>query len=151
MLRSFDYAVVRAVQHRHLRPDDVPRLEQWGALWQRWVTATFLRRYLETTEGASFIPSEPTQLEVLLDFHLLDKCAYELSYELNNRPEWVHVPLQGLVHLIEQEGVRGEPAPLMKRGGWAGGRRERTWAGAIRAKRRALVPPRRSRVPGRPR
>lgn len=103
MLRSFDYAVVRAVQHRHLRPDDVPRLEQWGALWQRWVTATFLRRYLETTEGASFIPSEPTQLEVLLDFHLLDKCAYELSYELNNRPEWVHVPLQGLVHLIEEE------------------------------------------------
>jgi maltose alpha-D-glucosyltransferase/alpha-amylase len=100
MLRSFDYAVVRALRFGHARPDDVPRLEQWGELWLRWVTATFLRTYLDTTAGASFIPREPEQLEVLLDFHLLDKGAYELAYELNNRPEWVHVPLQGLAALL---------------------------------------------------
>jgi maltose alpha-D-glucosyltransferase/alpha-amylase len=30
----------------------------------------------------------------------LDKALYELGYELNNRPEWVHVPLTGLLHLV---------------------------------------------------
>lgn len=100
MLRSFDYAVVRALRYGHVRTEDVPRLEHWGALWQRWVGAAFLQTYLETTEGASFVPADPDQLDRLLDFHLLDKGAYELAYELNNRPEWVHVPLLGLANLL---------------------------------------------------
>jgi maltose alpha-D-glucosyltransferase / alpha-amylase len=37
---------------------------------------------------------------MLLDVYLLEKGVYELGYELNNRPDWVKVPLQGLLQLL---------------------------------------------------
>jgi predicted trehalose synthase len=37
---------------------------------------------------------------MLLDLYLIDKAFYELIYELNNRPDWVTIPLQGLLHLL---------------------------------------------------
>jgi predicted trehalose synthase len=40
-----------------------------------------------------------------LDAHLLEKAIYELGYELNNRPDWIRIPLQGILDLI---GVQGE-------------------------------------------
>jgi maltose alpha-D-glucosyltransferase/alpha-amylase len=39
----------------------------------------------------------------MLDFYLLDKGIYELRYELNNRPDWVPMPLEGLRRLLETE------------------------------------------------
>ena len=33
---------------------------------------------------------------------LLDKAFYELAYELNNRPDWVDIPLAGLLTLLEK-------------------------------------------------
>jgi maltose alpha-D-glucosyltransferase/alpha-amylase len=38
---------------------------------------------------------------VLLDFYLLDKAVYELAYELNNRPDWIRIPFQGILQLLE--------------------------------------------------
>jgi maltose alpha-D-glucosyltransferase/alpha-amylase len=40
---------------------------------------------------------------VLLDALLLEKAIYELGYELNNRPEWVKIPLQGIQQLLGAE------------------------------------------------
>jgi maltose alpha-D-glucosyltransferase/alpha-amylase len=39
----------------------------------------------------------------LLEAYLLEKCVYELRYELNTRPAWVGVPLRGIVELLERE------------------------------------------------
>jgi maltose alpha-D-glucosyltransferase/alpha-amylase len=36
----------------------------------------------------------------LLDAHLLEKAVYEVGYELNNRPDWVTVPLRGVLNLL---------------------------------------------------
>ena len=41
---------------------------------------------------------------------MLDKALYELGYELNNRPEWVHVPLEGLLRLLPGASMNA-PAP----------------------------------------
>jgi predicted trehalose synthase len=48
---------------------------------------------------------------VLLDAYLLEKALYELRYELNSRPDWVNVPLQGILELVEaaQGGAAGQP------------------------------------------
>jgi maltose alpha-D-glucosyltransferase/alpha-amylase len=46
-----------------------------------------------------FLPESRDELRALLRLHLIDKCSYELSYELNNRPAWVSVPMTGLVSL----------------------------------------------------
>jgi starch synthase (maltosyl-transferring) len=51
-------------------------------------------------------PQEP--LGVLLNIFLLDKAVYELGYELNNRPDWLRIPLRGILQLLAQERVVGE-------------------------------------------
>jgi maltose alpha-D-glucosyltransferase/alpha-amylase len=43
-------------------------------------------------------------LKILLDAFLLDKALYEVGYELNNRPDWVNIPLQGIIQMLEIEG-----------------------------------------------
>ena len=103
MIRSFDYAVHTALAGHTsptLRPEDKPALEQWGRFWYTWVSAQFLHSYLAGIQGTGLVPSDPSDLRTLLDAYLLDKAAYEVSYELNNRPEWVHVPLRGMLRLL---------------------------------------------------
>ena len=39
-------------------------------------------------------------MALLLDFYLLEKCVYELGYELNNRPEWLQIPTGALMKMI---------------------------------------------------
>jgi predicted trehalose synthase len=49
---------------------------------------------------ARFIPTTRGEFAVMLDFYLLDKAIYELSYELNNRPTWVRTPLEGIAQIL---------------------------------------------------
>jgi maltose alpha-D-glucosyltransferase/alpha-amylase len=60
-----------------------------------------MKAYLDRTAGHGFLPSDPVDLKVILHCYLLEKCLYELVYELNNRPEWVMIPLQGIRQLLE--------------------------------------------------
>jgi predicted trehalose synthase len=52
-----------------------------------------------STKQAS-IPETLKELQVLLDAFLLEKAIYELLYELNNRPAWIKIPLQGILQLL---------------------------------------------------
>jgi maltose alpha-D-glucosyltransferase/alpha-amylase len=98
MLQSFTYAALTGLGAATLtRPDDVERLAPWAHLWENWVARTFLQAYLSATRHASFLPSSSEHLEEMLSVFILDKALYELGYELNNRPEWVHIPLAGLL------------------------------------------------------
>jgi maltose alpha-D-glucosyltransferase/alpha-amylase len=63
----------------------------------------FLRAYLETSGSSRHLPSNPTELAGLLDFHLLEKAVYELGYELDNRPAWVGIPLAGICRILGVE------------------------------------------------
>ncbi len=101
MVRSFHYASVRALRDPQVRPEDLGVLAPWAHAWYRWVSAAFLAAYRETAGQADFLPSTDEGFSALLDLHLIDKCAYEVSYELNNRPEWIDVPLAGLLALAE--------------------------------------------------
>jgi maltose alpha-D-glucosyltransferase/alpha-amylase len=49
------------------------------------------------------IPEDPAHLRILLDGYMLEKAIYEIGYELNNRPDWINVPLQAIMELIETE------------------------------------------------
>ena len=46
----------------------------------------------------------PQRLQILLNALCLEKATYELGYELNNRPEWVNIPLLGILQLLEFPG-----------------------------------------------
>ncbi|MDQ6809007.1 MAG: putative maltokinase, partial [Verrucomicrobiota bacterium] len=100
MMRSFQYAAYSALWQPAMRTEDVPFLERWADLWYRSMSAAFLKSYLKATRGASFIPKAAEDLEVMLEAYLLDKAVYEIGYELNNRPDWVVIPIRGIKHII---------------------------------------------------
>ena len=103
MLRSFSYAAAAGARAATLtRPENRERLIPWVALWDTWVSATFLKSYLQATKEATFMPGTPEALDVLIQTYTLDKAVYELGYELNNRPDWVHVPLGWLQRHLER-------------------------------------------------
>jgi maltose alpha-D-glucosyltransferase / alpha-amylase len=101
MLRSFSYAAYAALNtFAQRRPDDAKNLEPWTTLWQNAVSTEFLRAYQVTVSEANptLIP-QPAQAQLLLNAYLLEKSLYELLYELDNRPTWVHIPLAGILAL----------------------------------------------------
>jgi maltose alpha-D-glucosyltransferase/alpha-amylase len=100
MLRSFSYAAYASLfAHTLARPDEFDRLERWARLWQIWSAAAFLKAYLAAAGRAPFLPPDPAQAGALLEAFVLDKALYELHYELNNRPDWVRIPLSDLLAL----------------------------------------------------
>ncbi|MGI9189984.1 MAG: alpha-glucosidase C-terminal domain-containing protein, partial [Longimicrobiaceae bacterium] len=98
MLRSFSYAACTAeTAWRQTHPDaDVERIRRWAGAWEREVRERFLTAYLERTDHAPFLPSDPAAVREVLAALELDKAVYELGYELNNRPEWLWIPLRAL-------------------------------------------------------
>ena len=91
MLRSFAYAA-SAVQF--LRGVEAP------GDWEEQARAEFLGGYLETVDP-TLMPSGQAGLERLLAVYELEKAVYELRYELDNRPEWVTIPVTGIQRLID--------------------------------------------------
>ncbi len=100
MLRSFHYAREWALRRGRRREQDIPVLVEPAAAWVDWVSAAYLSSWLEHCQGADFLPSDPGEFTVLLEFYLLEKCLYELGYELNNRQDWVGIPMVGLRDLL---------------------------------------------------
>jgi len=97
MMHSFRYAAYAVLfQQAQVRAEDVPFLEPWMRAWYSYIGGNFLRSYLETAAQAPFLPEERGDIEVMLRAFMLDKAVYVLGYELNNRPEWVTIPLREL-------------------------------------------------------
>ncbi len=104
MLRSFDYAVHTVLYGPAglgvIRPDEAPGLESQATFWRKWVSASFLAGYFDEAGDATFLPHDGDQLALLLRILLLEKAVYELAYELNNRPQWVQIPVRGILQLL---------------------------------------------------
>jgi maltose alpha-D-glucosyltransferase/alpha-amylase len=103
MVRSFHYAGRAAAIRlsRDLRGSVAPAtLEPWLTIWYRWVAGTFLASYLSVSSSATFLPTDRDELARLLDFFLLEKAVYELSYEANSRPDWVDIPARGILDML---------------------------------------------------
>lgn len=105
MIRSFYYAVYVGLEDQRAkgRLSDVNpgQQEQWALFWYKWVCATYLKSYFGHIKKAPFIPASKKEIEFLLNIFILDKAVYELGYELNNRPDWIKVPLKGILQLLE--------------------------------------------------
>jgi len=108
MLRSFHYAshvaLFDLLKSGFADADSISVLKQWGSFWNGWASASFLKAYLSTAGDAPFVPKTRAELQVLLDAFLLEKAIYELGYELNNRPDWVTIPLEAIPELVGETG-----------------------------------------------
>ncbi len=104
MLRSFYYAPYASLLHQQLglhAQDAGASLEPWIRFWYGWVSVAFLKSYLRVAESAPFWPGTQSEFRILLDAHLLEKAVYEIGYELNNRPDWVKIPIRGVLDILE--------------------------------------------------
>jgi maltose alpha-D-glucosyltransferase/alpha-amylase len=111
MLRSLDYAAAAALRDR-TGSGDAERAEARAAAWLRTARATLLASYAEAAAGSRAHP-EGAFGEALLDLYLIQKAAYEVGYEMSFRPEWVGIPLGGLLDILdgdEDEAEAGEAA-----------------------------------------
>jgi maltokinase len=92
MLRSFAYAASASELERGVKPPDD---------WEERARAEFLAGYVDEVDS-SIIPSGQA-FDRLLALFELEKAVYELRYELDNRPDWVRIPVAGIVRLLEDE------------------------------------------------
>jgi maltose alpha-D-glucosyltransferase/alpha-amylase len=110
MLRSFHYAAltaaVRELETRTLGEINLQLIEPWVNFWQAWASWAFLRGYLQSAGKAPFVPQNPVELRTILEAFTMEKAVYELGYELNNRPEWLFIPLRGIASLLGPASVQ---------------------------------------------
>jgi maltose alpha-D-glucosyltransferase/alpha-amylase len=108
MLRSFHYAAYSGLfDFRDRRglvvEEELEAVDFWARFWHLWVSVIFLKAYMEVAIQGDFLPASSEELRTLLDMYLLEKVIYEMGYELNNRPDWVRIPLQGIQQLLGME------------------------------------------------
>jgi maltokinase len=96
MLRSFAYAATASALDRDVEPPPD---------WEHQARERFLEGYLETVDP-TLLPPGSAGLERLLAVFELEKAVYELRYELDNRPDWVRIPVAGIQRLIETAAER---------------------------------------------
>jgi maltose alpha-D-glucosyltransferase/alpha-amylase len=112
MLLSFQYAAQAVFLDQlpgvTLRPETAAVLEFWSRYWSDWVSAIFLKGYLDALGQSPLIPSllipsNDADVRLLLDTCLLEQALEHASAELRERPDWVRVPL-GLLQSILDAG-----------------------------------------------
>jgi maltose alpha-D-glucosyltransferase / alpha-amylase len=106
MLRSFHYApfaVLLGQASGVVRDVDASVLSNAARFFDRWASATFLRRYLEVAGTSRIVPATEQELDTLLRAYLIEKALYEVAYEANNRPEWIGIPLRGILQYLNGE------------------------------------------------
>jgi trehalose synthase-fused probable maltokinase len=109
MLRSFHYAahapLLASTGSVNVDDSNREKLNGWAEVWAKWVSDRYLDEYLKTARGAEFVPPSREEIMALLQLHVLEKAVYELGYELNNRPEWVAIPLEGICKTLESSNL----------------------------------------------
>ena len=101
MLRSFNYAACAA---RREGTGNAQEDEMITTLWERLVTDAFWNGYTAIARPGhvSFMPGTHAGAHTVLRLFELDKTIYEIGYELNNRPDWLNIPLNGLRRMLDR-------------------------------------------------
>ncbi len=109
MLRSFSYAAFSAVERSQASAGEyepsadrgalVHSLTAWAQMWQNAAASAFLSSYRGAIAVNESLLPPARDAQILLDAYLLEKALYELLYEMDNRPTWVHIPINGILTL----------------------------------------------------
>jgi len=102
LVRSIDYAAAVTLNNHVDQPQEKRTVvENAIRNWQTESTRAFLAGYTGATGELRSVPHDPAALQRLLDLFQMEKALYELRYEINMRPDWVDVPLRGLLRLTK--------------------------------------------------
>ena len=111
MMRSFHY-----VSHAALFGDvpgivpsreSHPQLEKWANIWYQWVSAIFLENYLKVGSSASFLPQQEEEIRIILGAYMIERALAEIEYELEHRPQWIRIPVAGILEQLKPSEANG--------------------------------------------
>jgi maltose alpha-D-glucosyltransferase / alpha-amylase len=106
MIRSFHY-VSYAVLFGQVpgivaAPEAKSQLEMWAEAWRTWTSAIFLKGYLNAAGAAEFLPQTQRERRILVRSYLIEKCLLEINHELDYRPDWLRIPVRGILDQLKQ-------------------------------------------------
>jgi maltose alpha-D-glucosyltransferase/alpha-amylase len=102
MVRSFHYAAYGSLfLNNQLTREDAEKLVPFVEQWYHYMRGFFVQAYFDKVQGSPFIPQLEEDLDTLMQAYVLEKSIYELNYELNNRPDWVIIPIRGIMSLMK--------------------------------------------------
>ncbi len=101
MLRSFSYAAYATLLAASGEDEaSLARLAPRARAWDEAVSDAFLDEYRRMTEASGIVPAVGHEFDRLLDAFMLEKAVYELGYELASRPQWIDIPLLGILQVL---------------------------------------------------
>jgi maltose alpha-D-glucosyltransferase/alpha-amylase len=101
MMRSFNYARWAALKRAAQTEEEFDKLAPLATAWEDEARRTFLAAYEESVRAGGLYDSIE-EARTLLGLFELEKALYELRYEINNRPDWVRIPLVGVLALASR-------------------------------------------------
>jgi maltose alpha-D-glucosyltransferase/alpha-amylase len=103
LLRSFDYAAATGAGSRVAESEAAAqRRQQFVQEFRLSASRAFLEAYRAVLEAAPRAWVTPQTQQKLLDLFLLEKAAYEIRYEIANRPAWIGIPLGGMARIAQR-------------------------------------------------
>jgi maltose alpha-D-glucosyltransferase/alpha-amylase len=111
LIRSIDYSATAAMERAlKVAADEQGKLGVALSEWRERSVTAFLAAYREVMAHAPLWPADPQAAEQMLNFFLLEKAFYEIEYELAYRPEWLRIPLSGILRILSKPTERVEQA-----------------------------------------
>lgn len=103
IIRSFHYAVFATIFNANDFSSEEADLVEFGGRYYRAIVAVFLHTYIRTAMAGGLNIGYTDEIDFLLRYHIFEKAIYELGYELNSRPEWVIIPLKGIMQILNND------------------------------------------------
>ena len=103
MIRSYHYAIsAKMFNDPETAKFDSKRVQTAADRWYKLIQQTYMEKYLETFGNPHPLFKNNNEINFLMLIYLLEKAVYELGYEINYRPDWVKIPLKGIVNVIRE-------------------------------------------------
>lgn len=103
MIRSYHYAIsAKMFNDPATTKFDPVRVQTAADRWYKLIQQTYMEKYLETFGKPHPLFKNNNEINFLLLIYLLEKAVYELGYEISYRPDWVKIPLKGIVNVIRE-------------------------------------------------
>jgi len=103
LFRSYHYAVFATIFQKINSELPLDFLTEVGGRYYRLIVGLSLHYYVKTAMKGNLNIGYSSEIEFLLKYHLFEKAIYELGYELHARPDWVIIPLKGLMQILNKD------------------------------------------------
>lgn len=104
LFRSFHYAIYATIFNHGEELDTLEKdLIRAGEILYRYFIAVFLHKYTELIQDANLNIGYNQERVFMLKYSMLEKAVYELGYEMNARPLWAVIPLEGIAAIMNEQ------------------------------------------------